>query len=529
MSARAPTAGDAPDRTIARHWERARAYLRQGNLLAASVRMDSLRALAPGDARTGALTAQFILMQGRPQDAATAALDAARVAGDDTQLLGDLIETLLQVGESAVAHDLLQRPIWQQATDADTLLRYADFRKRFGEHAQALTAFDRLVAMRPEDGMLRRHRGQQLEFLGRLAEAEAEYEACLTRLPGHGRAAYSLVRLRRQTDGDHHLAIIDSGQRQVLPGSAAHADFDFARYHVLEDLGQTDAAWQALAAANSTMHALAAADVAREQTGTQHFCELAATRPPRATSVRHDGPRPIFIIGLPRSGTTVLERMLANHSQVASAGELTDFGRQLLCAANSAAGWDADFFTRQLGLDFAEVGRGYLAQTRWRAGDKPFYIDKRPGNYLVAGLIHAALPEAKILHLVRDPMDAAFSIWRARFGSTYAWSYDFHALATHYAQYRRLMNIWHAAYPGAILDVPYAELVGEPATTLRRVQEFCGLDRQDGCEDLTRNTLPVSSLSSAQVREPLHAHALGHWRRYAVQLEPLRQLLSDFS
>ena len=153
----------------------------------------------------------------------------------------------------------------------------------------------------------------------------------------------------------------------------------------------------------------------------------------------------------------LLERMLANHSQIASAGELTDFGRQLLRVANTAPSWDADFFARQLALDFAEVGRGYLAQTRWRASGRPFYIDKRPGNYLVAGLIHAALPEAKILHLVRDPMDVAFSIWRARFGSTYAWSYDFRALATHYGQYRRLMDTWQAAYPGVILDVAYGD------------------------------------------------------------------------
>jgi tetratricopeptide (TPR) repeat protein len=517
------------DRSVARHWERARAYLQQRNLPAASVQLESLRALAPGDARTQALAARFVSMQGRPRDAATHALAAAQVVGDDTLVLGDLIETLLQVGESATAHDLLQRPVWQQAEEADTLLRYADLRRQFGEHAQALAAFDRLVALRPADGMLRRHRGQQLEFLGRLAEAEAEYKACLARLPGYGRAAYSLVRLRKQSRGDPHLAMIDAGQRQTRPGSAAHADFDFARYHVLEDLGQIDAAWQALAAANATMHALAAADVARELAGTQLFCEQAAARPPRVAGVHQAGPRPIFIIGLPRSGTTLLERMLANHSQVASAGELADFGRQLLRVANTAPGWDADFFARQLALDFAEVGRGYLAQTRWRAGGRAFYVDKRPGNYLVAGLIHAALPEAKILHLVRDPMDVAFSLWRARFGNTYAWSYDFKALATHYGQYRRLLDTWHAAYPGAILDVAYGDLVGAPAATLRRVVQHCGLAWEEGCEDITRNTLPVSTLSSAQVREPLHSNAIGHWHRYEGQLGPLRQLLSAFA
>ncbi|HET9190920.1 MAG TPA: hypothetical protein VFN69_10125, partial [Rudaea sp.] len=142
------------DRSVARHWERARTYLQQRNLPAASVQLESLRALAPDDARTHALTAQFFLMQGRPRDAATHALAAAQAVGDETLVLGDLAETLLQVGESAAAHDLLQRPVWQHASDADTLLRYADLRRRFGEHAQALAAFDRLVALRPDDGML---------------------------------------------------------------------------------------------------------------------------------------------------------------------------------------------------------------------------------------------------------------------------------------------------------------------------------------------------------------------------------------
>lgn len=512
-------------RSVSRHWQRARAYLQQRNLAAAQVQLESLLALAPDDARTRLLAARMAWHVGHPRDAAEHALAASRVADDDVEVLGELVEVLLQAGESAAAHDLLGRSIWEQVEAPDALLRYADQQRRLGQHAEALAAFDRLVGLRPNDGTLYRHRGQQREFVGRLQEAESDYLKCLALDPGHARAAYSLVRLRRQSHDDNHLALVESCLARVRPGSQQHADFEFARYHVLEDLGQFDAAWRSLATANAGMHAYAAADAARELEGMRCFRELVKAHPPREVSARHEGAQPIFILGLPRSGTTVLERMLANHPQVASAGELTDFGRQLLRAGNTVAGWDGDFFTRQLQLDFAEVGRGYLAQTAWRAGVKPFYVDKRPGHYMVAGLIHAALPEARILHLVRDPMDACFSIWRARFGNTYAWSYDFRTLAAHYDEYRRLMDVWHAQYPGAIMDVSYADLVHHSTATLDRVLDFCGLARESGCADLTRNAGPVSTLSSAQVREPVHARSLGLWQRYAAPLQPLRDLL----
>lgn len=512
-------------RSVERHWERARGYLQQRQLAPASAQLESLRALAPGDVRTYLLAARIAWHEGHPRDAAAHALDAAHIAPDDLEVLGDLTETLLQAGESAAAHSLLERPVWRHIESADTLLRYADLRRRFGEHAQSLAAFDQLVARNPNVAAWHCYRGQQLEFLGRMDQAAAEYEACLALAPGYGSAAYYLARLHRKTRSDDYVEIIETGLQHVRHGSREHADFEFARYHLLEDLGRTDAAWQALATANAVMHAQAAADAAREQEGMQHFCSEVAARAPRVAATQPSGPCPIFIVGLPRSGTTVLERMLANHSHVASAGELNDFGRQLLRAGNTSADYSADFFARQLALDFAEVGRGYRAQTSWRAGDKPYLIDKQPGNSMVAGLIHAALPEAKILHLVRDPMDVCFGIWRARFGMTYAWSYEFKTLAAHYGQYRRLMRQWHTAYPGAIMDVAYAELVRDPAATLRRVLDFCGLEWEAGSEDLERNTTPVSTLSAAQVREPVHTRALGHWHRYAEQLEPLRAAL----
>jgi len=514
---------------IERRWRRATDYLRQGQVAAARVQLEALRNLSVDDMRTYLLAARLACQEGRPGDAAVFALDAARVATDELDPLCDLVETLLLVGEVVAARGLLERPVWQQIESTTTLLRYADFRRQLGEHAQSLSAFDRLVARQADMDAWHCHRGQELEFVGRLDEAALEYEACLSLAPDNGGAAYYLSRLHRGRHNARYLEIVEGGLRCVPQGGRKHADFQFAKYHLLEDAGRVDAAWNAVAMANAVMHMHAAPDAAREQEGLQRFCELLEAHAPDVVASRRGGPQPIFIVGLPRSGTTVLERMLANHSHVASAGELMDFSRQLLCAGNVAADYSDVFFARQLALDFTEVGTRYLAQTGWRAGGKPYFVDKRPPNYVVAGLIHAALPEAKILHLVRDPMDVCFGIWRARFGMSYSWSYDFDALAAQYGLYRRLMRYWHQKFSGVILDVDYAELVQYPQETLRRVLGFCGLQWEPGCDDLGRNTTPVSTLSAAQVREPVHTRALGQWRRYARQLEPLRQRLDGLT
>jgi hypothetical protein len=236
---------------------------------------------------------------------------------------------------------------------------------------------------------------------------------------------------------------------------------------------------------------------------------------------------PIFIIGMARSGTTLLERMLGNHSQVAVAGELMDFGAQLHWMADTRNAQSDTLVSRLPGLDHAELGRRYLAQTQWRAHGRMFFIDKQPPNWVLAGAVHAALPRAPILNLVRDPMDTCFSNWRAYFGDACAYSYDLDALAAHFNDYRRAIAHWHRVMPGTILDVPYAELVNEPEATLRQVFAFCGLEWQPGCADIARNVAPSATLSAAQVRGGVHVRAFGDWLPYAQHLSEFRGRLPD--
>ena len=213
---------------------------------------------------------------------------------------------------------------------------------------------------------------------------------------------------------------------------------------------------------------------------------------------------------------------------VTSAGELSDLPHQLRWVADrhGQAILDHALLDAMPGLDFAELGKRYLEQSQWRANGRPFYVDKLPPNFMLVGCIRRALPRAKVVHMTRDPMDVCFSNYRAMFGDAYGYAYDLQRLAHHHGQYKRLMQHWHQAIPGFVLDLPYSELVLDTEGACRRLLDFCGLPYEAGCLDHTRNPSSVATLSSAQVRQPIHTRGIGEWKQYERQLQPLREALA---
>lgn len=511
---------------MAWRWRRVQGYLANRQPAPARAELEAMRAQDADDVRTHLVAAHVAWRDDHLRAATAAALAACRVVPDDAELLCDTIAVLLQVGEIVAARACLARPALADAGSPAALLRTADFMQRLNQHDQSLALVERAIAAGADDPETRFHHGAQLYFHGRIAAAEGTLDACLTAMPAHGRAAYTRSFLKVQTAASNHLAELAQGLAQVERGSRDHAALEFARYKELEDLGRCGDAWRALAAANALMHARNPYDaVARGAFFDRLVGARVADRLPNPGDAVVSGPQPIFILGLPRSGTTLLDRLLGNHSAVQSAGELTDFGAQLQWALDTRNEQNEVYVARLATLGLGELGRRYLAQTQWRAGGRRFFIDKQPPNWVVAGVIHAALPGAKIIHLERDPMDQCFSDWRAFFGDAYGFSYDLATLSAHYRAYRRVMARWHAVLPGAILGVPYADLVRDPDATLRRVFDYCGLAWEPGCADLTRNTAPVATPDVGQLRGPLHTHAGGAWRRYATQLEPLSAVL----
>ena len=508
-------------------WLQAKQHATAGRLDASRQAFEALLAQEPRHAGAHALLASVLLAQGDVREACTHLLRAADTLPPDPAFVLRIAHALRNLGETNATLRCMRHPALASSCDPAQQLALGHLYQGLGLNHDALHRMRRARDAGLDTPDFRYFIALQLQFNGHLAEAEAEMEACLRAGPTFGRASLSLARIRRQTAQSNHVDFIRARLQQVAQGSEDHAAFEFALYEELDDLGEHDDAWNALARGNAIMHARNRHDADAESRLIDKLIDtFDSDATPHASAF--DGPMPIFIVGLPRSGTTLLERILGTHSQVASAGELIDLPKQLRWTANrhGHALLDESLLAATPTLDFAELGRRYLLQTQWRAQGRRRYVDKLPPNWMLIGHIRRALPQAKVLHLVRDPKDVCFSNWRALFGDAYAYSYDFAALAHHHGLYRRTMAHWHRVHPGFVLDVPYAELVHDTETVCRRVLDFCDLQFEADCLDHTRNRSSVSTLSSAQVREPINARGIGEWRRYAAQLEPLRRLLS---
>lgn len=515
---------------LLRQWLRAEHYVADENLAAARATLESLLQHEPGHTEGRLLLASILLGQEHLREAVAQLLLAAATPPEIPGLLAKLTQALFRLGETVAARDCLEHPSIGHCEDGATLMKLAHTHQMLGAHARALALMDRARALGHDNPEFRYFRSLQLQFNGRVMEAERELESCLKMGPSFGRASLALARLRRQTPEHHHLDYIRAALVNVDPGSEDHAGFEFAQFKELDDLGRLDEAWAALVRANAIMFGRVGHDGEREARHFDALRELCSHEFVNGGQLSAAvGPQPIFIIGLPRSGTTLLERILSNHAQIATAGELPDFPRQLRFVADvhGHAIVDDRLLERAPALDYREIGRRYLAQSQWRANGSASYIDKLPPNFMLAGLIHRALPRAPILHMRRDAMDVCFSNWKALFGESYGYSYQLDALAAHYRRYARLVRHWRAVMPNAVLDVDYAELVADPERTTRKVLAFCGLPWQPGCCDIAANPAPVSTLSSAQVREPIHRRSLGEWRRYQAQFAPLYAKLED--
>lgn len=503
---------------------------------AAQITLEALVERVPDDPSVRMQLANVLVKRGHLRASTHQLLKIALACSIDAQLIAQTVRRLYYHGEILAARDCLDRFELMPKSSAPMLAEQAQLRWMLGEIPAALTLMERAIAEGVETPDACYLYAMLCQFTGNIDQADGALAASLRHWPNFSDAAVALANVRKQTPENNHLDLLRGQLRRIPENSnaaeagVARAVFESALFKELDDLGRHDEAWQALVRSNALMHALNPYDAIGETAVTDviiHASESIAAAHGSPTTT-FEGPTPIFIVGMPRSGTTLLDRMLSSHSQVVSAGEINDFRRQLRWVTDVPPGGIQGMLKAQQrspNIDFAELGSRYLQQTQWRAQGQHFYIDKLPINFRMVHLIHRALPHALILHMVREPMDVCFSNFKAMLGPASAYSYDMRTLAHYYGQYVRLTNHWRVNMPGAMLDVSYASLVSEPAATLHRVLEHCGLEDEDGCLHPERNTAPVATPSSAQVREPIHTRALGEWRHYAEQLEPLQLAL----
>ncbi|HEU0154193.1 MAG TPA: sulfotransferase [Arenimonas sp.] len=365
-------------------------------------------------------------------------------------------------------------------------------------------------------------------FAGRFEAAEQQLAQVLAQVPGHGQAMYLRSILKRQTEEDNHVADLQARLKGRLarPADAAAGLFALAKEH--EDLGQAEASFKALSEGAAIKRRTLSYDAAAERAVIDGLRGLYTAEFMARPTPGHEEEGAIFIVGMPRTGTTLAERMLASQGDVGSAGELLDFGQLLAIAAQDAQAAQPHLSVAEasLSIDFAALGRKYMAAARQAAPGHRHFIDKMPINFMYCGMIRKALPKARIIHLVRDPMDTCYAVFKTLFFQAYPFSYDQAELAEYFITYRRLMQHWQAVMPGGILDLRYEDLVTDTEAQARRMLDFCGLDWNPAVLDPSAHPGAIVSASAAQVREPVHAGSVGKWRRYEAGLKPLHDRLA---
>ena len=519
----------ADEQQAQRLWTQGENALARRDRAGARAAFQSLLALQPGHVPARLRLSTLATAQGRYREAVAELKAIVALGPSEPELLALLAGMLHRLGETAEAIGCASHASWGSSRDPAQLEDMADLLVQMGELDAASLQLDRADGISGASAKSCYLRGNIELFRGRLIEASAATEACLARAPAHAQAHWLLSRLRRQTEASNHVPRLQALLARDLP-AGDRTVLAFALFKELDDLERHEDAWQALSLGCSTKRAMLDYRSGDEARAFEALRRWRAPAPRESLPGSDEGPQPIFIVGLPRTGTTLLERILGGHPEVENAGELDDLPLQLrwCCDRFSKNFVDEELFEAAGRIDFAVLGQRYLQHAQWRARGKPRFTDKLPLNFLHVGFIAEALPQARILHMTRDPMDSCLSNLKELFAEAYPYSYRQDELADHYGRYRRLMSHWHALYSGRILDIAYEALVSDPETQARRVLEFCGLSWVPGCVDIASNPAPVSTASSAQVREAIHKGRVQNWRKYEAQLQPLRdRLMAD--
>ena len=479
--------------------------LERGNAEAAYRFLEAAVAREPGSASAQETLAAAAAATGRNETAAAALKRVVESTPGNLAALGNLGSVLLRLDRRDEAAAAYERALAMEPRSVPVLSNLAILRAEAGEHEAARALYGRVFEAAPDD-----------------AEAYHDYSRIKTFRPGDADLA-AMERLRARPDLDSERAMF----------------LDFALAKAFQDIGDWDAAFRHVASGNRLKRATLTFDAAKEEALVDGIISVfdAAFMEARQ-GAGFDDPRPIFIVGMPRSGTTLVEQILACHPGVHGFGEINRLSDVVLGRAGAGPGVGGlsakgrgfpDGVADLGGRDFQALGEAYLKPLAEGAPEASRLTDKMPRNFFFVGLIHLALPGARIVHCVRGPMDTCLSCHQIHFAAGQEFTYDLTELGRYYRLYARLMDHWRAVLPGRFLDLRYEDLVAEPEPRMRELLDFCGLEWDEACLDFHSSRRPVNTASAHQVHQPIYRTAVGRWKRYEKHLGALRDALGPLA
>lgn len=395
-----------------------------------------------------------------------------------------------------------------------------------GEHRVAQGFFETALAQQPDNPVYLQNLANNFVYFGETEKSESLFRRIIELVPNSPQAHWSLSGSRKAKDSGH----IETMKKLVaLPNQPprALAFYYYALGKEYEDLERWEDAIAVFEEGARQRRQTVEYDEPAEQEMFDFLKQNYNAGWLNKAAAGNPDPSPVFVLGQPRTGTTLIERIITSHSDVHSAGELQQFGLALRRLGNydDPRRFSKQLFNIALSMDPVKIGNLYMQTTRRMRGDTPRFVDKLPQNYLMIPLILAALPNAKIVHVRRDPVDACFASYKQLFADAYLHSYDQREMARHHLRYRDLMAHWREQFPGRFHEIHYEDCVQDLEHNARALISFLALDWQDACLNFHQQKSAVATASAVQVREPVHSRSIGRWRRYERHLKPMLEEL----
>jgi len=453
---------------------------------------------------------------------------AVKVAPGFKQAWGDLCKVQFEQDKYEETIESAQRLIKLKPNSTDGHMWMAAGSASAGRFQDALDAYDKALEITPDHVGALCGKGNAYRTSGDQKNSIAAFRKSIEVNPLHAEAYWSLANLKtfrfEEAEVEAMLALLgderipDEGQVQL--NNALGLEFEGRRDY--------DRAFEYINRGNVLRRGQEFYDRVENEEKNDLAIEAFTMQFLEDNAGHGDpDPAPIFIVGLPRSGSTLLEQILSSHSKVDGTHELGDLGKAIRLHPK-LTGPRTRYPTSVANLDaigFQRIGNNYIKRTRQHRGNRPFFTDKNPNNFVHVGLLHLILPNAKIINARRHPLDSCFGSYKQLFAQGQAFTYNLVELGEFYLQYQRLMDHWHEVLPGKVLDVQYEEVVTDLESQVRRILEYCGLDFEESCLRFHETNRSVKTASSEQVRQPIYSSAVNTWRHYESHLDALIEVL----
>lgn len=438
-----------------------------------------------------------------------------------------LVNGLMRCGFSEESFAEARKLETDRQNDPVMLVMVGNLYAQCNRHGDALRCYERAHILQPANFRLLYNLSSTRTALGQLDEAEALLNKLLQRAPTEYHAYYNRSSLKKQAPEHNHVEELERILKGLTMAGSGEPLLCYSLARELEDIKEYKRAFAYLRRGAAARKRSEGYTVGADLSVIEGICKQFDAAFFERSHRGYGDEKPLFVLGMPRTGTTLVDRILSSHSQVGSVGETGEFTstlsrrvprdpeRKLLAIP------DIDE------VDYEALGREYCRAIRGLLPGPPRLLEKTPNNFINLGMIVKALPNAKIVHLRRHPVDACYAIYKTLFREGYGFSYDLRDLGRFYLAYLKIMEHWRTLLPGRFLDVQYEELVENQEAMTRRMLEFCELDWEDACLSFERNASPSLTASAAQVRRPIYKTSVALWRHYEEELQPLIRTLRE--